>query len=222
MTLFPRRPYTGPYDHERRRGWPAVLGGLTELLVAGLIGWAIGGAGGSGTTTRTVTHTVTTVTAPPSVYEHTRAGAVAAAEANLVQAERSCLPGERCQYPAAYSLGPDGGGLWPLAYRIKSYSPTYAVVEAWQLWIAAGGPSPLRLSWGLADIPLGWNGTDWRPAAQVSQLAVGPTPPPDGTSWSCVAVLCARDLGVLEVPRCCVRRRVFAACWRSAASRRVS
>jgi hypothetical protein len=177
-----RRPNTGPYDHERRRGWPAALGALTALLAAGLIGWAIGNAGGSGSTTRTVTRTVSAVAVPATVQVHTPAGAVAAAQANLAAAERSCLPGERCQSPAAYSLGPDGGGLWSLAYRIKGYSSTYAVVEAWQLGIAAGGPSPSRLSWGLADIPLGWNGSEWRPVGQVSQLAVGPTPPPDGTS----------------------------------------
>ena len=41
-----RRPYAGPYDHERRRGWPAAIGALIALLVAGLIGWAIGNAGG--------------------------------------------------------------------------------------------------------------------------------------------------------------------------------
>ena len=142
-----RRPYTGPYDHERRRAWPAALGALTALLVAGLIGWAIGNAGGSGTTTRTVTHTVTTAMAPSSVYEHTPCGAVAAAEANLVQAETSCVGGGRCQSPAAYSLGPDGGGLWSLAYRIKSYTADHAVVEAWQLAGIAAGRTRLRPSW---------------------------------------------------------------------------
>lgn len=177
-----RRPYAGPYDHEPRRTWPLAAGGLTALLLAGLIGWALGNAGGSDTTTRTVTRTVSSVAVPPTVHEHTPSGAVAAGEASLAAAERSCLPGERCQSPAAYSLGPDGGGLWSLAYRVKSYSPTYAVIEAWQLGIAAGGPSPSRLSWGLADIPLGWSGDGWRPAGQVSQLAVGPTPPADGTS----------------------------------------
>jgi len=176
MTFLHRRPHTGTYDHERGGAWPVAAGWIIALLVAGLIGWAIGNSGGTGTVTRTVGTAATL----PSVHEHAPSGAVAAAEASLVAAERSCLPGERCQSPAAYSLGPDGGGLWSLAYRIKSYSPTYAVLEAWQLGIAAGGPSPSRLSWGLADIPLGWNGTEWRPVGPVSQLAVGPTPPPDG------------------------------------------
>ena len=149
-----RRPYTGPYDHERRRAWPAALSALTALLVAGVIGWAIGNAGGSGTTTRTVTHTVTTVMAPSSVYEHAPTGAVAAAEANLVQVETSCVGAGPCQSPAAYSLGPDGGGLWSLAYRIKSYSPHHAVVEAWQLQVSAGGSAPSTLAWELADVPV--------------------------------------------------------------------
>jgi hypothetical protein len=29
-----RQPYTGPYDHERRRAWPAALAALTALLAA--------------------------------------------------------------------------------------------------------------------------------------------------------------------------------------------
>jgi hypothetical protein len=179
-----RRPYTGRYDHERRRGWPAALGALTALLVAGLIGWTIGNAGGSGATTRTVTRTVTTAMTPPNVYQDTQAGAVAAAEANLVQAETSCVGGGRCQSPAAYSLGPDGGGLWSLAYRIKSYSPQHAVVEAWQLQVSAGGSAPSTLAWELADVPVSWTGSKWSQIGQVSQVATGPTPPADQTAFA--------------------------------------
>ena len=174
-----RRPYTGPYDHERRRAWPAAVGALTALLVAGLIGWAIGNAGGSGTTTRTMTRTVNSVAVPPTAHEHAPSGAVAAAEASLAAAERSCLPGERCQSPAAYSLGPDAGGLWSLAYRLKSYSPSYAVVEAWQLGIAAGGTGPSELAWQLADVPVTWTGGRWRQVGQVSTNPNGPAPPPN-------------------------------------------
>jgi hypothetical protein len=87
-----RRPYSGPYDHERRRGWPAALRALAALLAVGLIGWAIGSAAGSGTATRTVT-----LTAPAGVpgwatparvvdgialgWPHTALGAAAAAAA---------------------------------------------------------------------------------------------------------------------------------------------
>ena len=177
-----RRPYAGPYDHERRRGWPAAISALTALLVAGLIGWAIGNAGESGARTRTVTHTVTTAMVPSSVYEHTRAGAVAAAEANLVQAETSCVGGGPCQAPAAYSLGPDGGGLWSLAYRIKSYSTSGAVVETWQLGIAAGESGPSQLAWQLADVPVTWTGSRWRQSGQVSTNPSGPAPPPNGST----------------------------------------
>ena len=119
---------------------------------------------------------------PSSVSEHTPAGAVAAAEANLVQAETSCVGSGPCQSPAAYSLGPDGGGLWSLAYRIKSYSPQHAVVEAWQLQVAAGGSAPSTLAWELADVPVAWTGSRWTQTGQVSQVASGPTPPPDQTA----------------------------------------
>lgn len=177
-----RRAYTGPYDHELGRRWPLALGALTALLVAGMIGWAIGNGGGTGTATRRATRTVTVTTAPSSVYDHTPAGAVAAAEANLVQAETSCVGGGRCQSPAAYSLGPDGGGLWSLAYRIKSYGTSGAVVEAWQLGIAAGGPGPSELAWQLADVPVTWTGTRWKQVGQVSTNPSGPAPPPTGSS----------------------------------------
>ena len=172
-----RRPYTGPYDHERRRAWPAALGALTALLVAGLIGWAIGNAGGSGTTTRTVTHTVTTAMAPSSVYEHTRAGAVAAAEANLVQAETSCVGGGPCQSPAAYSLGPDGGGLWSLAYRIKSYTPTTPSSRRGSLGSRRVGPDRRELAWQLADVPVTWTGTAGRRSVRCPRTRADPHRP---------------------------------------------
>lgn len=177
-----RRPYSGSYDDEHRRSSTVPLAALVALLSAGAIGWAIGRGGGAGTTTRTVTHSVTTLATPPSVQQHTPHGAVAAAEANLVQAETSCVGGGRCQSPAAYSLGPDGGGLWSLAYRIKSYSPLHAVVEAWQLQISAGGSAPSTLAWELALVTVSWTGSRWTQIGQVSQVAVGPTPPPDETA----------------------------------------
>ena len=201
-----RRPYTGPYDHERRRARPAAVGALTALLVAGLIGWAIGNAGGSGTTTRTVTHTVTTAMAPSSVYEHTRAGAGATAEANLVQAETSCMGGGPCQSPAAYSLGPDGGGLWSLAYRIKSYTVDHAVVEAWQLGIAAGGTGPSELAWQLADVPVTWTGQPvaaGRSGVHEPERTRTASEPIDRPKLSIVRT---RDRFVLEVPGCSLRR----------------
>jgi hypothetical protein len=127
--------------------------------------------------------TRTIVQPPAAIYQHTRAGAVAAAEASLVQAETSCLRGyERCQSPSSYSLGPDGGGLWSLAYRIKSYTSTAAFIEAWQLQIRAAQTGPSTLAWELADVPVTWTGTRWREQGQVSQAASGPTPPADQMS----------------------------------------
>jgi hypothetical protein len=163
-----------------RRAWTVPLAILIALAAAGVIGWAIGRGSATNPTSRTVTGTVTIAALPPTVYQHTPQGAVAAAEANLVQAETGCLQGyERCQSPDAYSLRPDGGGVWSLAYRIKSYTPTSAVVEAWQLGIASGGPGTSRLGWGLVDVPVSWTGHSWRQLGQVTQLATGPTPPPD-------------------------------------------
>jgi hypothetical protein len=168
-----------PNRPERRLALPAGgrrAGMVALVLIATVIGWLAHSAG-----TRTVTRTVERP--PATIYQHTQAGAVAAAQANLVQAETSCLRGyERCQSPAAYSLGPDGGGLWSLAYRIKRYTPTRAVVEAWQLQIRAARMGPSTLTWELADVPVTWTGTQWRQEGQVSQVASGPTPPPDQTS----------------------------------------
>jgi hypothetical protein len=144
-------------------------------LAAGLIGWLAHSPG-----TTTVTRTV--AQPPAAIYQHTPAGAVAAAEASLVQAETSCLRGfERCQSPAAYSLGPDRGGLWSLAYRVKSFTPAVAVIEAWQLQIRAARVGLSTLVWELADVPVSWTGTRWQQRGQVSQAVSGPTPPPDQT-----------------------------------------
>ena len=175
----------GPIPNRPERGVPLPVSGRTAgtialalalALVAALVGWLAHSPG-----TKTVSHTIEQP--PATIYQHTPAGAVAAAEASLVHAETSCLQGfERCQSPAAYSLGPDGGGLWSLAYRIKAYTPTAAVIEAWQLQIRAARMGPSTLAWELADVPVTWTGTQWRQQGQVSQAASGPTPPPDQTS----------------------------------------
>lgn len=167
-------------NHPERRITPPVSGrtaGTIALVVlAALIGWLAHTA---------ATKTVTREQPPATIYQHTQAGAVAAAQANLVQAETSCLQGyERCQSPAAYSLGPDGGGLWSLAYRIKSYTPAAAVIEAWQVGVAAGGEGLSQLAWQLAAVPVTWTGTKWRERGQVSTNPSGPIPPPNGTSGS--------------------------------------
>lgn len=166
-----------PNRPERRITPPVsgrTAGTIALVVLAALIGWLAH---------TPATKTVTREQPPATIYQHTKAGALVAAQANLVQAETSCLRGyERCQSPAAYSLGPDGGGLWSLAYRIKRYTPTRAVVEAWQLQIRAARMGPSTLTWELADVPVTWTGGQWRQEGQVSQAASGPTPPPDQTS----------------------------------------
>lgn len=168
-----------PNRPPRRIALPSAgrIAGVAVLaLVAALIGWLA-----HSPATKTVTRT--TVQPPATIYEHTPAGAVAAAEASLVQAETSCLEGlERCQSPAAYSLGPDRGGLWSLAYRVKSFTPTVAMIEAWQVGVAAGGNGRSQLAWQLADVPVRWTGTEWREDGQVSTNPSGPMPPANGTS----------------------------------------
>jgi len=171
----------GPVPNRPERRITLPLRGRTAstivlVTLAALIGWLLHNPG-----TKTVTRRIEQP--PATVYQHTQAGAVAAAQANLVEAETSCLQGyERCQSPAAYSLAPDGGGLWSLAYRIKSYSPAAAVVEAWQLQIRAARRGSSTLTWELADVPVTWTGMQWRQEGQVSQAASGPSPPPDQTS----------------------------------------
>ncbi len=171
----------GPIPNRPERGVALLVSGRTAgtialVVLAALVGWLA-----HTPATKTVTHTIEQP--PATIYQHTQAGAVAAAQTNLVQAETSCLQGyERCQSPAAYSLGPDGGGLWSLAYRIKAYTPTAAVIEAWQLQIRAARMGPSTLAWELADVPVAWTGTKWRQQGQVSQASSGPTPPPDQTS----------------------------------------
>ena len=145
-----RRPYTGPYDHERRRTWPAALGALTALLVAGLIGWAIG----NGRRERQRD-------ANGDAHRHRRNAAVERLPSTQRNGSRrgrrsESGPGrdelraeaDRCQSPTAYSLGPDGGGLWSLAYRIKSYTPRIMPwYEAWQPSRSAAGGVAARSRW---------------------------------------------------------------------------
>ena len=47
MMRFSRRPYTGPYGHERQHSWRAVLIVSVAHLAAGPAGWAIGNGGGA-------------------------------------------------------------------------------------------------------------------------------------------------------------------------------
>jgi hypothetical protein len=191
-----RRPYTGPYDHERRRPWPAALGALTALLVAGLIGWAIGNAGGSGTTTRTVTHTVTIATAPSSVYQDTQAGAVAGAEAYLASAALVMCPGCR---PAEWSQPGSIFQVWQLAYRIRSYSPSDAVVRTWGVTVdetrgSAGALATPAVSWSFTDTAVHWTGERWQGTGQTLNVNAGSASPPRGNAGSPQGLAFAQSL----------------------------
>jgi hypothetical protein len=191
-----RRPYTGPYDHERRRAWPAALGALTALLVAGLIGWAIGNAGGSGTTTRTVTHTVNTVMTPSSAYEHTPTGAVAGAEAYLANAALVMCPA--CK-PAEWSPAGSVFQVWQLAYRIQSYSASNAVVRTWGVTIdetrpTAGALATPAVSWSFTDTAVHWTGDKWQGTGQTLDLNPGTASPPVGNAGSLTGAAFAESL----------------------------
>jgi hypothetical protein len=174
-----RRPYPGPYDHERRRAWPAALGALTALLVAGLIGWAIGSGSGTESATRTVTHALTAVTAPTSVYEHTSAGAVAAAQAFLY--ERAITP-ETGPLAVTNPRAGQVSGVWHLLYRVKSYSPQTATIRTYGLDLSYGYGSA-SLTWGFTDVDVQWSDARW--AVMSDPLTIvpeGATPPTNGTT----------------------------------------
>jgi hypothetical protein len=191
-----RRPYAGPYDHERRRAWPAALGALTALLAAGLIGWALGNAGGSRATTRTVTRTVTTVMAPSSIHEHTQAGAVAGAEAYLANAALVMCPG--CG-PAEWSHPGSVFQVWQLAYQIRSYSASDAVVRTWGVTVdetrgSGGALATPAVSWSFTDTAVHWSADRWQGTGQTLNVNAGSASPPGGNAGSPTGLAFAQSL----------------------------
>jgi hypothetical protein len=173
-----RRPYSEHYDDERRRTWMVPLVAVIALLAAGMVGWTIGRAGGQGTTTRTVTRSVTAAVPPPSVYEHTPRGAVAAAQAFFYR--RAITP----QTGALAVTNPHPGqvgGDWQLLYRVKSYTPQAAMIETWGLELSYGFGSS-SLDWSFIDVDVGWDGVRWLGPGGLTITPASATPPPNGTS----------------------------------------
>jgi hypothetical protein len=180
-------PGRGPIANRPARlqvRWPARGLGLAVLLaVAVAAGWLLHGS-------RTVTHTrtVQVPVAPATVYQDTQAGAVAAAEVTLSQADTACAPIPNCPPAAAYSLGFQGGGVWSLAYRMLSYGPKAATVDAWQLLVdsgtnGTGASGGSALVWGTTTMTVDWTGTRWEQRGVSTDSPFGgPTPPSNDTT----------------------------------------
>ena len=191
-----RRPYSGPYDHERRRTWPTAAGALIALLVAAVIGWTIGSGSRNEGTARTVTHTVTTAAPPPSVQEHTPAGAAAAAQAYLANAALVMCPA--CK-PAAWSPAGSVFQVWQLAYKLVSYSASNAVVRTWGVTVdesrrTAGAFATPAVSWAFTDTTVHWTGDRWQGTGQTLDVNPVTASPPAGSAGSPAGLAFATSL----------------------------
>ncbi len=177
----------GPVPNRPARaqvGWRTRGPGLAALIaVAVAAGWLL-----HGTRTVTRTRTVTVLAAPATVFQDTRAGAVAAAEVTLTQAATACVPNVHCPPADDYPLGGNSGDMWSLGYRFSSYTARSATLDVWQVEVDSGtsgsGPSGgSSLSWGTTTMTLYWNGSRWEPrVAELYSPFSGPTPPPNNTT----------------------------------------
>jgi hypothetical protein len=178
MTAGARGPVLDRPARLRVRWWARWLGLAALLAAAVAAGWLLHGS----------SRTIKVQAAPATVYQHTQAGAVAAAEVALTQADTACGPVPHCPPASAYSLGFDGGGQWSLGYRILSYTPSSATVDAWQVLVdsgtgGSGSPLASALSWGTTTMMIVWTGARWeqRGASTESPFG-GPIPPPNDTT----------------------------------------
>jgi hypothetical protein len=141
---------------------------LILLVLAVLIGWLV-----HSPETKTVTRTV--ARPPATIYQHTPAGAVAAAQSYLATLAASPTPA-RSSFPAN---GPGKtAGDWSLGWRMKAYSPAAARVETWGVEFQAGFGTA-GVTWALRDVEVRWSGREWQ---QTGDVVITPccSPPPDG------------------------------------------
>jgi len=178
MRLALRRPYPTAYDHERSgtRIRPGLA--VIALLAAAAIGWLMRG-GSSQSATRTVTRTIAARVVPPSVYQHTDQGAVAAAQAMLYRRATTPQPG------AFAVLNPRPGhvaGDWQLLYRVKRYSTRAATIRTWGVELSYGFGSA-SLDWDFTDVDLQWDGSRWvQTGNPLTIVPEGATPPANETA----------------------------------------
>jgi hypothetical protein len=153
-------------------------GAIAMALIAALIGWLA-----HTPATKTVTRTVEQQ--PATIYQDTPAGAVAAVQTFFAQTAQQQAP------PPAPRNGP--GELtenWQLGWRMKSYTPSKAMVETWGV-VFEGGFGTSGQSWLFNDVPVTWQGgrwvaggppTSWSSGRRlVTVSSAGATPPADST-----------------------------------------
>jgi hypothetical protein len=171
-----RRTQPDGYEPARPGRWRAAVVALIALLAAGVIGWSIGQGGRS---TRTVTSTVTVAEPPPTSYQHTAQGAVAAAQAFLYQ--RAVTP-EKGAFAVTNPRAGQLSGVWHLLYYVTSYSSQAATIRTWALDLSYGYGSS-SLTWVFTDVNVQWNGSEWVPTANpLTIVPDGATPPPNNTT----------------------------------------
>lgn len=165
----------GPIPNRPTRAIPVRPGGraaatLILLVLAALIGWLVHSPG-----TKTVARTI--ALSPATIYQHTPAGAVAAAQSYL--AALAAAP-----TPAGSPFPPNGPGRtagdWSLGWRMKAYSSAAATVETWGVEFQAGFGTT-GVTWALRDVEVRWSGREWQ---QTGNVLIAPccSPPPDGAA----------------------------------------
>jgi hypothetical protein len=170
-----------PNRPERRIALPVsgrTAGTIALVLLAGLIGWLLHNPG-----TKTVTRMVERP--PATVDQDTLAGAVAAVQAFFAQTER-----EQSPPPAPVNRPGRTGGEWQLGWRMKSYTPSKAIVETWGVAFQ-GGFGTSGQTWLWNDVPVTWQRGQWVAGAAptswshgrrlVTVFSTGATPPADNT-----------------------------------------
>jgi hypothetical protein len=153
----------GPIPNRPERRIAVPTGGraartVALALIAALIGWLVHTNG-----TETVTRTVQKP--PATIYQDTRAGAIAAVQTYFSQAER-----QQPAPPAPRNRPGETGGEWQLGWRMQSYTSSEATVQTWGVAFE-GGYGTSGQTWAFNDVPVTWQGGRW----------VAGEPP---TSWS--------------------------------------
>lgn len=182
-----------------------VFAAVVALLAAGVIGWALRGSGSPSARVTSIASPVAlgpsrTIDGIPVGFAHSEPGAVAAAT-SYVRTVSAALGGgygaralavltvpplslkarsdaQQLQQGEAIVRGRSGvrlTGLWPLGYRVNSYSPTSAEVSVWSHGVSILGRPERLLSGYVTDtMSLRWAAGDWKVAAHSYRLSTAP------------------------------------------------